>query len=191
MGFSTGHAPSYATAMTEDLAFNTAASFTTNTNWQAYSGESTMSYLSQMLALATHNWFSAAVGIVAAIALIRGFASHSVDKIGNFWQDLVRTTLYILLPICLVYALFLVSQGVIQNLSPYTIATTVEGGKQTIVQGPVASQEAIKMLGTNGGGIFNANSAHPFENPTPLTNLIQMLSIFLIPADLLHFRQNR
>ncbi len=184
MGFSTAHAPAYATAMTDDLAFNTAASFTTNTNWQAYAGESTMSYLSQMLALATHNWFSAAVGIVAAVAVIRGFARHNAESIGNFWQDLVRTHLHILLPLCLVYALFLVSQGVVQNFAPYTIAATVEGAKQTIAQGPVASQEAIKMLGTNGGGIFNANSAHPFENPTPLTNLIEMLSIFLIPAGL-------
>jgi len=184
MHFNTAHAPSYGTPMTPDLAFNTAASFTTNTNWQAYSGENTMSYLSQMLALAFHNWMSAAVGIAVAVALIRGFARRSASGIGNFWFDLVRCTLWVLLPLCLIYALFLVQQGVIQNLAPYTNATTLEGATQTIAQGPVASQEAIKMLGTNGGGLFNANSAHPFENPTPLTNFIQMLSIFLIPAGL-------
>jgi potassium-transporting ATPase potassium-binding subunit len=186
MGFNTADAPSYGTPMTPDLAFNTAVSFTTNTNWQAYSGESTMSYLSQMLALAFHNWVSAAVGIALAIALVRGFARRSASGIGNFWADLSRCTLYVLLPICLVYALFLVSQGVIQNLAPYTAVTTLEGGAQTLAQGPVASQEAIKMLGTNGGGFMNANSSHPFENPSPLTNLVQMLSIFLIPAGLCH-----
>jgi K+-transporting ATPase ATPase A chain len=163
-----------------DLAFNTAVSFTTNTNWQAYSGESTMSYLVQMAGLAFHNFVSAAVGIVLAIALIRGFARHSMQTIGNFWADLVRCTLYVLMPICVIYALVLVAQGVPQNLDAYTTATTVEGATQTIAQGPVASQEAIKMLGTNGGGFFNANSAHPFENPTPLTNLIEMVSIFAL-----------
>lgn len=184
MGFSTGKAPGYATTMTPDLAFNTAASFTTNTNWQAYSGENTMSYLSQMLALAFHNWVSAAAGIALAVALIRGFARHSAAGIGNFWQDLTRCTLYVLFPLCLVGALFLVSQGVIQNLAPYTSVTTLEGAAQTIAQGPVASQEIIKMLGTNGGGFFNGNSAHPFENPNALVNLVQMLLIFAIPAGL-------
>lgn len=184
MGFSTAKAPSFATPMTPDLAFNTAVSFTTNTNWQAYGGEGTMSYLSQMLALAMHNWVSAAVGIALAIALVRGFARRSADGLGNFWYDLTRATLYVLLPLCTVYALFLVSQGVVQNFAPYTAVKTLEGAAQTLAQGPVASQEAIKMLGTNGGGFFNANSAHPFENPTPLTNFVQMLSIFLIPAGL-------
>jgi len=184
MGFSTANAPSFATPMTPDLAFNTSASFTTNTNWQAYGGEGTMSYLAQMLALAFHNWVSSAVGIALAIALVRGFARRSASGIGNFWFDITRATLYVLLPICLVYALFLVSQGVVQNFAAYTQGTTLEGAAQTLAQGPVASQEAIKMLGTNGGGFFNANSAHPFENPTPLTNLVQMLSIFLIPAGL-------
>lgn len=184
MKFSTSSAPAYATAITPDLAFNTAVSFTTNTNWQAYSGEATMSYLSQMLALTFHNWVSAAVGIAVAAALIRGFARHTADGIGNFWRDLVRSTVYLLLPICFFYSLFLISQGVIQNFSPYVVANTLEGAKQIIPMGPVASQEAIKLLGTNGGGFFNANSAHPFENPTPLTNLIEMLSIFLIPAGL-------
>jgi potassium-transporting ATPase potassium-binding subunit len=184
MGFSTTGAPSYATAMSPDLAFNTAVSFTSNTNWQAYSGEAAMSYLSQMLSLAFHNWVSAAVGIAVAAALIRGFARHNTEGIGNFWRDLIRGTLYVLFPICFFYSIFLISQGVIQNFSPYVVANTVEGVKQILPMGPVASQEAIKMLGTNGGGFFNANSAHPFENPTPLTNLIEMLSIFLIPAGL-------
>jgi len=183
-GFGTAHAAQGATAMTPDLAFNTAVSFTTNTNWQAYTPETTMSYLTQMVALATHNFFSAAAGMAIAIALVRGFARHSSEKIGNFWVDLVRATVYVLLPLSIVIALFFVSQGVIQNFGPYTTVTTVEGGKQTIAQGPVASQEAIKMLGTNGGGFFNANSAHPFENPTPLTNFIQLISIFVIPAGL-------
>lgn len=183
-GFGTAHAAQGATAMTPDLAFNTAVSFTTNTNWQAYTPEITMSYLTQMVGLATHNFFSAAAGIAIAIALVRGFARHSSEKIGNFWVDLVRATVYVLLPLSVVIALFFVSQGVIQNLSPYTSVTTLEGAKQTIAQGPVASQEAIKMLGTNGGGFFNANSAHPFENPTPLSNFIQLLSIFVIPAGL-------
>lgn len=184
MGFSTANPPSFATPMTPDLAFNTSVSFTTNTNWQAYGGEGTMSNLSQMLALAFHNWVSAAVGIALAIALCRGFARRNAAGIGNFWFDLTRATLYVLLPICFVYALFLVSQGVVQNFAPYTQVTTLEGAQQLLAQGPVASQEAIKMLGTNGGGFFNANSSHPFENPTPLTNMIQMLSIFLIPAGL-------
>ena len=170
--------------MTPDLAFNTSASFSTNTNWQAYSGESTMSYFSQMAALAIHNWMSAAAGLAVAIALVRGIARRTSSGIGNFWVDVTRSTLYILLPISLVYAVFLVGQGVPQNFNPYTAVTTVEGAKQTLAQGPVASQEAIKMLGTNGGGFFNANSAHPYENPTPLCNFIQMLSIFLIPAAL-------
>ncbi|HEY1922075.1 MAG TPA: potassium-transporting ATPase subunit KdpA [Tepidisphaeraceae bacterium] len=180
------------TAMTGDLALSTAASFTTNTNWQSYSGENTMTYLSQMLALASHNFFSAAVGIAIAAALIRGIARNSIGTIGNFWRDLVRLHLYLLLPICIVYALFLVSQGVIQNFNPYTTinavdqtgATAPQAIQQTIAQGPVASQIAIKMLGTNGGGFFNANAAHPFENPTPLSNFIQILSIFAIPSGL-------
>ena len=167
-----------------DLSFNTAASFTTNTNWQFYTPESTMSYFSEMVALATHNFFSAAVGIVVAIAFVRGFARHSVNTLGNFWVDLTRCTLYVLLPLSVVGALLLVSQGVIQNLSPYTKAATLEGTVQTFTQGPAASQEAIKMIGTNGGGFTNANSAHPFENPTPLSNFIQMLMIFIIPAGL-------
>jgi K+-transporting ATPase ATPase A chain len=183
-GFGTAHAAQGATAMTPDLAFNTAVSFTTNTNWQAYTPETTMSYLTQMAGLATHNFFSAAAGMAIAIALVRGFARHSSEKIGNFWVDMVRSTVYVLLPLSVVIALLFVSQGVIQNLSPYTKIATVEGGTQTIAQGPVASQEAIKMLGTNGGGFFNANSAHPFENPTPLSNFIQLLSIFVIPAGL-------
>ena len=172
--------------MTPDLAFNTAASFTTNTNWQSYVPETTVSYFSNMVALAVHNWLSAATGIAVAIALIRGFSRKSARGVGNFWVDMTRATFYVLMPICLVYAMFLVWQGVPQNFMPYTQATTLEGAKQYIAQGPVASQEAIKMLGTNGGGFFNANSAHPFENPTPLTNLIQMLSIFLIPAGLMY-----
>jgi K+-transporting ATPase ATPase A chain len=173
-----------ATQTTPDLSFNTAVSFITNTNWQAYSGESTLSYLVQMAALTVQNFASAAVGIAVAIALVRGFARQQVNSIGNFWVDLTRATLYILLPISFIAALFLCSQGVIQNLHPYTVAKTVEGAKQVIAQGPVASQEAIKMLGTNGGGFFNANSSHPFENPTPVTNLLQMFLIFVIPAGL-------
>jgi K+-transporting ATPase ATPase A chain len=191
------------------LAFNTAASFTTNTNWQNYSGESAMSYLTQMAGLAYHNFASAAVGIALAIAFIRGIARKEKETIGNFWVDMIRSTLWVLLPACIVYALVLVSQGVVQNLKSYDTAKLIEpqqvqktgtdgkpmvgpDGKavmdtvtdQTIAQGPVASQEAIKMLGTNGGGFFNANSAHPFENPTPLSNFLQMLSIFAIPAGL-------
>lgn len=183
-GFSTAHAPSGATALTPDLAFNTAVSFTTNTNWQSYGGEATLSYLVQMVGLTMHNFTSAAVGMAIAVAMIRGFARHQANAIGNFWADMVRATVYVLLPISLVFALFLTSQGVIQNLKPSTSVTTVEGKTQTIAQGPVASQEAIKMLGTNGGGFFNANSAHPFENPSPLTNFFQMISIFMIPAGL-------
>jgi K+-transporting ATPase ATPase A chain len=170
--------------VTPDLAFNTAVSFTTNTNWQSYVPETTVSYFTQMVALATHNFFSAAAGIAVAIALVRGFARHTTEKIGNFWVDLTRATLYVLLPLSVVGAVLLVSQGVIQNFGPYTKARTLEGAVQTIAQGPVASQEAIKMLGTNGGGFFNANSSHPFENPTPLSNFLELLFIFLIPAGL-------
>ncbi len=184
MGFSTAHAPMGATPMTPDLAFNTAVSFTTNTNWQNYPGESTLSYLVQMAGMTMHNFTSAAVGMAVAVALIRGFVRQQVNAIGNFWADIVRATVYVLLPISIVVALFFCSQGVIQNLHPYTAATGLEGTAQTIAQGPVASQEAIKMLGTNGGGFFNGNSSHPFENPTPLTNFVQMLLIFLIPAGL-------
>src|ERR1700681_3962167 len=167
-----------------DLAFNTAASFITNTNWQSYGGESTLSYFVQMAALTVQNFVSAAAGMAVAIAVVRGFARHEMRSIGNFWVDVTRASVYVLLPITIVAALFLCSQGVIQNLKPYTDVTTVEGAKQTIAQGPVASQEAIKELGTNGGGFFNANSAHPFENPTPVTNLFEMLLIFLIPGGL-------
>jgi potassium-transporting ATPase potassium-binding subunit len=196
-------------AVPPTLAFNTAASFTTNTNWQNYPGEATMSYLTQMAGLAYHNFSSAAVGIALAVAFIRGIARKEKDTIGNFWVDMTRSILWVLLPTCIVYALLLVSQGVVQNLKPYDMAKLVEAqqvqkmgtdgkpqvgqdGKpvmdtvtdQTIAQGPVASQEAIKMLGTNGGGFFNANSSHPFENPTPLSNFLQMISIFAIPAGL-------
>jgi len=171
-------------AVTPDLAFNTAVSFTTNTNWQSYGGETTLSYLVQMAALTVQNFVSAAVGVAVVIALVRGFARQQANSIGNFWVDLTRAVVYVFLPLSLAGALFLCSQGVIQNLSPYTQATTLEGKTQVIAQGPVASQEAIKMVGTNGGGFFNANSSHPFENPTPLTNLIQMLMIFVIPAGL-------
>ncbi|HWE50409.1 MAG TPA: potassium-transporting ATPase subunit KdpA [Bryobacteraceae bacterium] len=167
-----------------DLAFNTANSFATNTNWQSYVPETTLSYFVQMAGLTVHNFLSAAAGLAIAVALVRGFARQSVQTIGNFWADLTRGTLYILLPISIIAALILCSQGVIQNLNGYTVATTVEGVKQTIAQGPVASQEAIKMLGTNGGGFFNANSSHPFENPTPLSNFLQVFLIFLIPGAL-------
>jgi len=171
-----------------DLAFNTAASFTTNTNWQAYSGESTMSYLTQMAGLAWHNFISAAVGIGIALALARGITYRlhptAPKAIGNFWVDLIRSIVYVLLPISIPVALVLVSQGVIQNFSSYVKVTALEGAKQTLAMGPVASQEIIKELGTNGGGFFNANSAHPFESPNPLTNLIEMLLIFSIPASL-------
>jgi K+-transporting ATPase ATPase A chain len=202
--------------LSPDLAFNTAASFTTNTNWQSYGGESTMSYFSQMVGLTFHNFISAAVGIAVAAALVRGIARHTAKTIGNFWVDIVRTNLYLLLPICLFYAVFLVSQGMIQNFKPYDTVKVVEPytvqvvkkdvnnqeikdkqGKavmedkkintQTIPQGPMASQVAIKMLGTNGGGFTNANAAHPYENPTPLSNFFQMLSIFLIPAGLTYY----
>ncbi|MET7242960.1 potassium-transporting ATPase subunit KdpA [Methylobacterium sp. EM32] len=171
-------------AVAPDLAFNTAVSFVTNTNWQNYGGESTLSYLSQMLGLTHQNFLSAATGIALAVALIRGFARASARTVGSFWVDLTRCTLYVLLPLCIVYTLFLVWQGVPQTLAPYAEATTLEGGKQTIALGPVASQVAIKMLGTNGGGFFNANAAHPFENPTALSNLIQMVSIFALGAAL-------
>jgi K+-transporting ATPase ATPase A chain len=170
--------------VTPDLAFNTAASFVTNTNWQAYSGESTLSYFVQMAALTVQNFASAAAGIAIAIALVRGFARQERKTIGNFWVDVTRATVYVLLPLSIIAGLLFVSQGVIQNLHPYTTVSTVEGGKQIIAQGPVASQEAIKQLGTNGGGFFGANSAHPFENPTPLSNLLQMFLIFLIPGAL-------
>jgi K+-transporting ATPase ATPase A chain len=176
--------PAGQSAVPADLSFNTAISFITNTNWQNYGGEGTMSYLSQMLALAHQNFLSAATGIVLAIALIRGFARASAKTVGNFWVDVTRCTLYILLPICIVYTLFLVWQGIPQTLGPYVDATTLEGAKQTIAVGPVASQIAIKMLGTNGGGFFNANAAHPFENPTALSNYVQMISIFVVGAAL-------
>jgi K+-transporting ATPase ATPase A chain len=203
-------------AVTDHVAFNTAISFSTNTNWQSYSGESTMSYFSQMVALAVHNFMSAAVGIGIAAAVVRGIARHTAKTIGNFWVDLVRITYYLLLPICIFYSLFLVWQGVPQNFKPYQTAKVVEAQKvqvpkkdangnavndakgnpvmeeqtvdsQTITEGPMASQMAIKMLGTNGGGFVNANAAHPFENPTPLSNFIQMLSIFAIPSALTYF----
>jgi K+-transporting ATPase ATPase A chain len=167
-----------------DQSFNTAMSFMTNTNWQWYSGESAMSYLVQMAALAVQNFVSAAAGIAVAIALIRGFARHETDKIGNFWVDLTRGTLYVLVPLSIVAALVLVSQGAIQNFQPYTVAKTVEGATQTIAQGPVASQEAIKQLGTNGGGFFNANSSHSFESPNGFTNLLQIFLIFILGAGL-------
>ena len=193
--------PQHLTSVAPDLAFNTAASFTTNTNWQSYTPETTMSYFTEMVGLATHNFWSAAIGIALAVAFIRGISRKESKTIGNFWVDMTRAILRVLLPICIVYGLVLVSQGVIQNLrhydtvkilDPATVTVTDSNGKpvtqriteQTIAEGPVASQEAIKMLGTNGGGFFNANSAHPFENPTPLTNLLEMLSIFAIPAGL-------
>ncbi len=166
------------------LAFNTSVSFVTNTDWQAYSGETTMGYLVQMAGLTVHNFVSAATGIALALALIRGFARREANTIGNFWVDLTRATLYVLLPLSVVIALFYVWQGVPQNLHPYVRATTLEGARQIIAQGPVASQEAIKLLGTNGGGFFNANSAHPYENPTPATNFVQLISIFAIGAGL-------
>lgn len=171
-------------AVPPDLAFNTAASFMTNTNWQAYGGESTMGYLTQMAGLTVQNFLSAATGIAVVVALTRGLARRTATTIGNFWVDLTRATVQVLLPLSLVLALVLVSQGVIQNLSHYLTVTTLEGGRQTLALGLVASQEAIKELGTNGGGFFNANSAHPFENPTPLTNLLEMLAILVIPAGL-------
>ena len=171
-------------AVLDRQAFETAASFTTNTNWQSYSGESTMSYFSQMTQLAFHNFMSAAVGVAVAVALARGIVRRSAGRLGNFWGDLVRGTLYLFLPLSTLLALLFVQQGVIQNFAHYVTVTTVEGAKQILAMGPVASQEAIKQLGTNGGGFFNANSAHPFENPTPWTNFWQMLAIFAIPAAL-------
>ncbi|MCA6098714.1 potassium-transporting ATPase subunit KdpA [Bradyrhizobium australafricanum] len=174
--------PAGQSAVAEDLSFNTAISFITNTNWQNYGGESTLSYLVQMVGLTHQNFLSAATGIALAMALIRGFTRSSMRTVGNFWVDVTRCTLYVLLPICVVYALFLVWQGMPQTLGAYVDATTLEGGKQTIALGPVASQVAIKMLGTNGGGFFNANAAHPFENPTALSNLVQMVSIFALGA---------
>jgi K+-transporting ATPase ATPase A chain len=170
--------------ITPDLAFNTAASFGTNTNWQAYTPETTVSYFTQMVGLAVHNFTSAAAGIATAIAMVRGFSRRSANTIGNFWVDLTRATLYLLIPLSIVGALLLVSQGAIQNFRAYDKVATLEGGAQTIAQGPTASQEAIKMLGTNGGGFFNANSSHPFENPTPFANFLQVLFIFVIPAGL-------
>ena len=184
MGFSTGHPPGNATAMTPDLAFNTGVSFMTNTNWQSYGGEQTLSYFVQMAALTVQNFLSAAAGIAVAIALIRGFARKQATTIGNFWLDLTRGTLYVLLPLSLVFALYLCVRGVPQTLKSYQKATTVEGATQTIAVGPVASQESIKMLGTNGGGFFNANSAHPFENPTPDTNFIELVAILVISSGL-------
>jgi K+-transporting ATPase ATPase A chain len=176
--------PAEQTAVAQDLSFNTAISFITNTNWQNYGGESTLSYLVQMLGLTHQNFLSAATGIALAVALIRGFSRSSVRTIGNFWVDVTRCTLYVLLPLCIVYTLFLVWQGMPQTLGAYVDATTLEGAKQTIAVGPVASQVAIKMLGTNGGGFFNANAAHPFENPTALSNFVQMISIFALGAAL-------
>ena len=176
--------PAEQSAVAEDLSFNTAISFITNTNWQNYGGESTMSYLVQMLGLTHQNFLSAATGIALAVALIRGFSRSSMRTVGNFWVDVTRTTLYVLLPICVLYTIFLVWQGIPQTLGAYVEATTLEGAKQTIAVGPVASQVAIKMLGTNGGGFFNANAAHPFENPTALSNFVQMISIFAIGAAL-------
>ena len=176
--------PQEQSAVAEDLSFNTAISFITNTNWQNYGGESTLSYLTQMVGLTHQNFLSAATGIALAVALIRGFSRSSMRTIGNFWVDVTRCTLYVLLPICIVYTLFLVWQGMPQTLGAYVEATTLEGAKQTIAVGPVASQVAIKMLGTNGGGFFNANAAHPFENPTALSNFVQMISIFALGAAL-------
>jgi potassium-transporting ATPase potassium-binding subunit len=176
--------PAEQSAVAEDLSFNTAISFITNTNWQNYGGESTLSYLVQMLGLTHQNFLSAATGIALAVALIRGFSRSSMRTIGNFWVDVTRCTLYVLMPICVVYTLFLVWQGIPQTLGAYVDATTLEGAKQTIAVGPVASQVAIKMLGTNGGGFFNANAAHPFENPTALANFVQMISIFALGAAL-------
>jgi K+-transporting ATPase ATPase A chain len=176
--------PQSLTAVGPDLSFNTSVSFVTNTNWQSYGGETTLSYLVQMLGLTVHNFVSAATGIALAIALIRGFARRSAKTVGNFWVDMVRCTLYLLLPLSLLFALFLVWQGVPQNLGSYTQAVGLDGIKQLIAQGPVAGQEAIKMLGTNGGGFFNANSAHPFENPNALTNFVEMWSILVISAAL-------
>jgi K+-transporting ATPase ATPase A chain len=173
-----------ASQVSPDLAFNTATSFVTNTNWQAYGGESTLSYFTQMAALSVQNFMSAAAGIAVAIAVVRGFARQERRTVGNFWVDVTRATVYVLLPMAVISCLLFVSQGVVQNLNPYTDAATLEGARQTIAQGPVASQEAIKQLGTNGGGFFNVNAAHPFENPTPLSNLLQIFLIFVIPGAL-------
>ncbi|MBL9124408.1 MAG: potassium-transporting ATPase subunit A, partial [Planctomycetaceae bacterium] len=171
-------------ATTPDLAFNTAVSFVTNTNWQSYSGEATLSYFTQMAGLTVQNFLSAATGIAVLAALVRGLARARAATVGNFWVDVTRTTLYILLPLSLVLAVALVSQGVVQTFAPYARATTLEGKEQVIALGPAASQVAIKQLGTNGGGFFNVNSAHPLENPTPLSNLLEMLAILAIPAAL-------
>src|SRR5688572_9231095 len=176
--------PAGMTAMTPDLAFNTAVSFTTNTNWQAYSGEAALSYLSQMAGLTVQNFVSAATGMAVLVALIRGFSRRSARTVGNFWVDMVRATLYVLLPLSVVTALFLVWQGVPQNLNAYVTAETVEGARQVIAQGPAASQIAIKQIGSNGGGFFGINSAHPYENPTPLSNLVEMLQLLLIASGL-------
>ncbi len=176
--------PQHLPGLSWDLAFNTAVSFVTNTDWQAYSGETAVSYFSQMAGLTVQNFLSAATGMAVAFALIRGLTNRSFAELGNAWRDIWRSTIYVLLPISFIMALFFISQGVIQNFNDYSIVATLEGVKQTLPMGPLATQEAIKMLGTNGGGFFNANSAHPFENPTALTNFIQMLSIFLIPAAL-------
>ncbi len=178
--------PAHQGVVTPHLSFNTAMSFVTNTDWQSYGGESTLSYFSQMVGLTFQNFVSASMGMGVAVALIRSLAKKEGQGIGNFWADLIRGTLYVLLPLCVVIAIILISQGVIQNFLPYQEITTLEGAKQTIAQGPVASQSAIQMLGTNGGGFFSSNSAHPYENPTPLSNFIQMLSIFLIPSALVY-----
>ncbi len=179
--------PQNLASVAPDLAFNTAASFTTNTNWQNYGGESTMSYFSQMVGLSIHNFTSAATGVAVAAALVRGIARDRAKGVGNFWVDLTRSCLYLLLPLCLIFSGLLVSQGMIQNFSPYVSVPTMEGTVQTIAQGPMASQVAIKMLGTNGGGFMNANAAHPYENPTPLSNFLQMLAIFAIPSGLTYY----
>jgi potassium-transporting ATPase potassium-binding subunit len=176
--------PFHRVAVTDRQAFETAASFTTNTNWQSYTGETVMSYLSQMMQLAFHNFTSAAVGVAAAVALARGISRRSGGRIGNFWADLIRGTLYLFLPLSFILALVFVQQGMIQNFASYVTVHTLEGAKQVLAMGPVASQEAIKQLGTNGGGFFNANAAHPFENPTPWTNFLSMVAIFVIPAGL-------
>jgi len=176
--------PAHLTNVSWHSAFNTAASFMTNTNWQGYAGETTLSYFVQMLGLTVQNFVSAATGIAVLLALAKGLSRKTTDKLGNFWVDLTRSTLYILLPLSIIFAIFLVGQGVVQNFDTYQTAHTLQGAQQVIPMGPVASQEAIKQLGTNGGGFFNANSAHPFENPTPLSNLLEMLAILLIPAGL-------
>src|SRR5262249_23413681 len=178
--------PEHLAAVSDRQSFETAASFTTNTNWQSYAGETTMSYFSQMTQLAFHNFVSAALGMAVAVAPVRGVARRSAGKLGNFWVDMTRGTLYVLIPFSIVLALLFVQQGVIQNFLPYHHVVTLEGVKQTIPMGPVASQEAIKQLGTNGGGFFNPNAAHPFENPTPWSNFLNMLAIFFIPAGMVY-----